>query len=210
MPLTRYLPHVAVATFAVVGLPALIASAVQALLGLGGVLSVVLAMALSILFARAGSALWMRRPGSRDIVFGDLMVWGWLRRMRAERRLAEAEQLLGRSGLSVGRRGELLRALAAGLEARDSYTHGHSQRVARHSEAIARAIGLPREQVAKVRTAAAVHDVGKIKTPREILTKPGRLTQAELAVMQRHACEGAQMVSRLGDAELTAMVQSHH
>src|SRR5215210_1882244 len=208
--LPRYLPQVALATFAVAGLPALTASAVQAASGLPAGLGIVLAMLLSILFARAGSALWMRRPGSSDIVFGDLMVWGWLRRMRAERRLAEAEQLLGRSGLSVARRAKLLETLAAGLEARDAYTHRHSNRVARHSEAVARAMGLPREQVAKVRTAAAVHDVGKIKTPREILTKPGRLTQRELAVMQRHARAGAEMVSGLGDGEVTAMVQSHH
>src|SRR5215210_1266179 len=189
--LPRYLPQVALATFAVAGLPALTASAVQAASGLPAGLGIVLAMLLSILFARAGSALWLRR-------------------MRAERRLAEAEQLLGRSGLSVARRAKLLETLAAGLEARDSYTHRHSNRVARHSEAVARAMGLPREQVAKVRTAAAVHDVGKIKTPREILTKPGRLTQRELAVMQRHARAGAEMVSGLGDGEVTAMVQSHH
>src|SRR4051812_24428406 len=91
----RYLPQVALATFAVAGLPALIASAAQAALGLPSLASILLAMLLSVVFARAGAALWMRRPGSRDIVFGDLMVWGWLRRMRAERRLAEAEQLLG-------------------------------------------------------------------------------------------------------------------
>ena len=210
MRLTRYLPHVAVATFAVVGLPALIASAVQALLGLGGVLSVVLAMALSILFARAGSALWMRRPASRDIVFGDLMVWGWLRRMRAERRLTRVEQLLGHGELSSVRRTELLKTLASGLEARDSYTHGHSKRVARHAEAIARGMGLSREQVAKIRTAASVHDVGKIRTPRAILSKPGALSDRERSVMERHVAKGAEMVLGLGDAEITAMVRSHH
>src|SRR5215212_6223225 len=210
MPLTRYLPHVAVATFAVVGLPALIASAVQALLGLGGVLSVVLAMALSILFARAGSALWMRLPASRDIVLGDLRVRGWLRRMRAERRLTRVEQLLGHGELSSVRRTELLKTLASGLEARDSYTHGHSKRVARHAEAIARGMGLSREQVAKIRTAASVHDVGKIRTPRAILSKPGALSDRERSVMERHVAKGAEMVLGLGDAEITAMVRSHH
>jgi putative nucleotidyltransferase with HDIG domain len=207
----RYLPQVALATFAVAGLPAVIASAAQAGFGLPPLGSIVLAMGLSLVFARAGSALWMRRPGSRDIVFGDLMVWGWLRRMRAERRLAEAEELLGRGDeLPVKERRELLKTLAAGLEARDSYTHGHSQRVARYSEAIAKGMGLPSELVAKVRTAAAVHDVGKIRTPRHILTKPGRLDDSEQRVMQEHVRDGAEMVSGLGDPEITAMVMEHH
>jgi putative nucleotidyltransferase with HDIG domain len=207
---TRYLPQVALATFAVAGLPALIVSGLQAAVRLPALVAIVLAMVLSVLIARLGAALWMRRPGSRDIVFGDLMVWGWLRRMRAERRLAEAEELLGSGELPLARRAELLKTLAAGLEARDAYTHGHSNRVARYSEAIARAMGLSREQVAQVRTAAAVHDVGKIRTPREILTKPGRLDDAELAVMQRHVRDGAEMVSGLGDPEITAMVMGHH
>jgi putative nucleotidyltransferase with HDIG domain len=207
----RYLPQVALATFAVAGLPALIASAAQAAFGLPALASIALAMLLSVVFARVGAALWMRRPGSRDIVFGDLMVWGWLRRMRAERRLLEAEQLLGADDeLPLARRAELLKTLAAGLEARDSYTHGHSNRVARHSEAIARDMGLSRELVAKVRAAAAVHDVGKIRTPRDILTKPGRLTDAEQAVMQLHVRDGAEMVAGLGDPEVTAMVMGHH
>ncbi len=207
---TRYLPQVALATFAVAGLPALIVSGLQAAVRLPAILAIMLAMLLSVLIARLGAALWMRRPGSRDIVFGDLMVWGWLRRMRAERRLAEAEELLGSGELPLSRRAELLKTLAAGLEARDAYTHGHSNRVARHSEAIARAMGLSREHVAKVRTAAAVHDVGKIRTPRAILTKPGRLDDAELAVMQRHVRDGAEMVSGLGDPEIPAMVMGHH
>jgi putative nucleotidyltransferase with HDIG domain len=207
---TRYLPQVAVATFAVAGLPALIVSGLQAAVRLPALAAIVLAMLLSVVIARLGAALWMRRPGSRDIVFGDLMVWGWLRRMRAERRLAEAEELLGSGELPLSRRAELLKTLAAGLEARDAYTHGHSNRVARYSEAIARSMGLSREQVAKVRTAAAVHDVGKVKTPREILTKAGRLDDPELAVMKRHVRDGAEMVAGLADPEITAMVMGHH
>jgi hypothetical protein len=72
--LNRCLPHVAAATFAVVGLPALAASAVQAAAGLPAVAGMGLAVALSVAFASAGSAAWSRRPESRDLVFGDLMV----------------------------------------------------------------------------------------------------------------------------------------
>jgi HD-GYP domain-containing protein (c-di-GMP phosphodiesterase class II) len=64
--------------------------------------------------------------------------------------------------------------------------------------------------VAKIRAAALVHDIGKINIPRPILTKPGSLTDAEFALVKRHATDGAAMVASLGDAELTAIVRSHH
>ena len=80
------------------------------------------------------------------------------------------------------------------------YTHGHSRRVARHSERIARELGLPPEQVARIRAAALVHDIGKINVPRPILTKPGRLTEEEFALVKRHPGDGAAMVAALGDS----------
>ena len=168
----RWLPLAIVATAFVVIVPAL---AVWAIVPPGEVallaVSVPLGMLLSVLAANLGTALWKRTPGSRDMVFADLMLWGWLRRSRTERRLAHAETLLGdgAQNLSV----EALTELSALLEARDSYTYGHSQRVTRHAERIARAMGLPDADVARVRTAAALHDVGKLHTPREILNKPG-------------------------------------
>ena len=123
---------------------------------------------------------------------------GRLRRLRAERRLARAETLLedGAEGLSV----QALSSLSALLEARDRYTSGHSQRVTRHAERIAKAMGLSPAEVAKVRTAAALHDVGKLHTPREILNKPDRLTDEEFAVIKRHPGDGAAMAqARLPD-----------
>jgi HD-GYP domain-containing protein (c-di-GMP phosphodiesterase class II) len=71
-------------------------------------------------------------------------------------------------------------------------------------------MGLPREQVAKIRAAGAIHDVGKIKTPIEVLHKEGRLTPEEYAVVKDHPSDGAEMVAALDDPELTAMVRHHH
>jgi putative nucleotidyltransferase with HDIG domain len=205
----RWLPLALLATAFVVIAPAL---AVWAVLPPGEpallVISVPLGMLLSVLAARLGTALWKRTPGSRDIVFADLMLWGWLRRCRTERRLAQAETLLGRDaeGMSV----EALTRLSALLEARDGYTYGHSQRVTRHAERIARAMGLSGTDVAKVRTAAALHDVGKLHTPREILNKPGRLTEEEFEVIRRHPGDGAAMATGLGDPMIIAMIRHHH
>jgi len=205
----RWLPLALLATASVVIAPAL---AVWAIVPRGEaallLLSVPLGMLLSVLAARLGTALWKRAPGSRDIVFADLMLWGWLRRCRTERRLARAETLLGADaeGMSV----EALTRLSALLEARDSYTYGHSQRVTRHAERIARAMGLGADDVAKVRTAAALHDVGKLHTPRDILNKPGRLTEEEFAAIRRHPGDGAAMATSVGDPAIAAMIRHHH
>lgn len=112
--------------------------------------------------------------------------------------------------LTRERRAELLSELAAQLESRDPYTHGHSRRVARHAVIIAVRLGLAELQVATVRAAAALHDVGKINTPRAVLHKPGRLTDVELALIELHPVDGAAIVSTLGDPELIAMVRHHH
>jgi putative nucleotidyltransferase with HDIG domain len=217
-PSKRYLPHAVLATFLVMAPPALAVSAIETSGRPWLVLtSMLLAIGLSVSAASVGSAIWMRRPGSRDLVFGDLMLWGWLRRVRAERRLAEARELLGSDAsevegqqLSRARRCEILQQLGALLEARDAYTHGHTRRVTRHTERIAREMALSPEEVAKVRTAAALHDVGKVHTPREVLTKAGRLTDEEFAVIKRHPVDGAEMVAEIGDPEITAMVRHHH
>ena len=80
----------------------------------------------------------------------------------------------------------------------------------RHAERIATTMGLSSGEVAKVRTAAALHDVGKLHTPRSILNKPGRLTDSEFALIKRHPADGAAMASGIGDPEITAMIRHHH
>jgi hypothetical protein len=139
------------------------------------------------------------------------MLWGWLRRCWTERRLTRARELYEsarKAGATVDI--DLLTTLSGLLQARDRQTHGHGQRVARHAGRIARAMHLSPVEIAKIRTAAVVHDVGKLHTPREILNNPGRLTDAEFAVIMRHPAEGAQMLADAGDPELAAMVRHHH
>jgi putative nucleotidyltransferase with HDIG domain len=207
----RFLPHALAATFVVMVLPALVVSRIDtSSRPWVVVLTVLLAMALSVAAASAGAAIWKRHPGSKDIVFGDLMLWGWFRRVRAERRLNRAREILGHTAAGSERRCEVLEQLGALLEARDAYTHGHTRRVTRHAERVAREMDLSPAHVAKVRTAASIHDVGKLHTPREVLTKPDRLTDEEYEIVKKHPVEGAAMVAEMGDAEITAMVRHHH
>jgi HD domain-containing protein len=62
----------------------------------------------------------------------------------------------------------------------------------------------------EVRAAAAVHDIGKVRVPPDVLEKPGRLTSAKFELVKRHADVGAEIVACLGDPELTAIVRHHH
>jgi HD domain len=227
---TRYLPHAVLATMVVALLPIAVVWSARA----GRVISspwlcVCVTVSLSLIASAAGSWYWKRRPGSGDVVFSDLLLWGWLRRVRVEHQLDDATKALGLDSpagslhtdadrthpsnvfpASTDHRLELLTRLADALEAHDPYVDGHSRRVARHATMVARKLGLPADEVAKVGRAAAVHDVGKLRLPREILMKPGTLTAAEFEVLKRHSTEGAEMVACLGDPELTAIVRHHH
>jgi len=107
---------------------------------------------------------------------------------------------------------ELLQLMAASIEARDPYTSGHSQRVARYSRVIARLAGLNGRKVDQIGTAALLHDVGKIHEEfAPILRKPGRLTDSEFEVMKTHSVKGAALVRKVTHfAELVPMVRGHH
>jgi putative nucleotidyltransferase with HDIG domain len=107
---------------------------------------------------------------------------------------------------------ELLELMVAAIEARDAYTSGHSRRVAKASEIIARALGLAPADVERVTVAALLHDVGKIDERfGPILAKEGRLTPEEWDVMKQHPVRGAELVgllSRLRD--IVPSVRHHH
>jgi putative nucleotidyltransferase with HDIG domain len=209
--LARYLPLSVGVTLAVTALPLVVISQLgPARTPLHVALHVVAAVALSVVLARLLAALWERHEQSSDLVFGDLLLWGWARRALAERRLDDATREIETPEIADEGRVALLRRMSTLLEARDPYTHGHSRRVARHAERIAIELGLPGELVAKIRAAALVHDIGKINVPRSILNKPDKLTDGEFALVKRHAADGAALVAALDDPELTAIVRHHH
>ena len=88
-------------------------------------------------------------------------------------------------------------AMAAALDARDQLTAGHTQRVAEYGIGIGRSLGLPPRQLRRLRTAAMLHDLGKIGTPDAVLKKPGSLTPEEYEVIKRHAAYTRTIVHNL-------------
>jgi putative nucleotidyltransferase with HDIG domain len=215
-----YLPQVILATTVVAVLPAVAVWSVRASgLITSYVLVALLGVALSLIGSYLGRVVWQKRPGSRNLLFSELMVWGYLHRRYTERRLNSARAVLGAlshaqdgmaDGLSAERQARLLEQFARALDARDPRTYGHSRRVARYSWMMATRMSLTREQVARIRTAAAIHDIGKIKTPDSVLNKQGALSDEEYGVMKEHAADGALMAVALHDDELTSIVRHHH
>ncbi|MFZ5767189.1 MAG: PocR ligand-binding domain-containing protein [Bacillota bacterium] len=104
-----------------------------------------------------------------------------------------------------------VRALAAALEAKDVYTRGHSQRVARWARACARVLGLGAEEQEQVYLAGLLHDLGKIGVREGILLKPGRLDEEEMKEMQGHPVVGAKILEPARfPAAVIAAVRHHH
>src|SRR5512135_3579960 len=155
--LNKYLPLVALTTLWVAVCPTF---AVWLLRDAGviasPIVSILLASALALAASYVGGAIWKTRPGAGDLLFSDLLIWGWLRRRRSERQLANTVGLLAgidaTRDMSREQREQMLLRLAASLEAADPHTHGHSRRVARHAVMIAKRMGLSRHEIDKVRT----------------------------------------------------------
>ena len=72
------------------------------------------------------------------------------------------------------------------IEAKDRYTAGHTERVAKYAAYVGEELKLSTARLEHLRYAALLHDVGKLAVPRRILNKPGRLTEDEYAIVQRH------------------------
>jgi HD-GYP domain-containing protein (c-di-GMP phosphodiesterase class II) len=96
------------------------------------------------------------------------------------------------------------------LEERDAELNGHGVRVAGHAERIARAMGLPAPAIGRVRVAARLHDLGKVWIPRDILDKPGPLTDAEWSQVRRHPQVAARLFRHADLYELADIVLAHH
>ena len=212
--LRRYAGYAVAVTFLIAGFPLWVALTFGA--RYGGFASLV-SVALSIGLAQIGNRMWQRHPGSRDIVFNDLMMWGFVRRLRSQRGVSDKAKRLGliskdaqTSKLTLDERVRVLKKLAVALEDGDPYTHGHSQRVAHHSYMIAKAMRLPRREQEKIRLAGLVHDVGKLHVSKEIINKPGFLNDEEYEAIKTHSAIGAEMVAILDDPEITRMVREHH
>jgi len=106
---------------------------------------------------------------------------------------------------------QTVEVLALAVEGRDPYTAGHQKRTALLSLAIARRMGLDEEICEGIYLAAAIHDVGKITVPTEILSRPGKLHDIEFALVKTHAEEGYRILKKVDFPwRIAETVRQHH
>jgi diguanylate cyclase (GGDEF)-like protein/putative nucleotidyltransferase with HDIG domain len=137
---------------------------------------------------------------------------------RSAQKLREAAETIQTQNVSLEQANRLLKerstaameSLSATVDARDSYTAGHSRRVQQLALAIGRELGLSQAELDLLGHAALFHDIGKLAIPDAILLKPASLTPDEWALMQRHAEEGARIIDRLGFLQDAVPAIRHH
>jgi HD-GYP domain-containing protein (c-di-GMP phosphodiesterase class II) len=118
---------------------------------------------------------------------------------------AEAAERNLRAGLV-----NTVHALARAVDAKDGYTHSHSQRVARYAGALAVEVGITGERLEMIRTAGVLHDVGKIGISDAVLLKPGPLDTDEFDDMKRHSELARDIIAGAGMLEIATWVLHLH
>ncbi len=154
------------------------------------------------------AVLWLRFSRNQDAVVLLNRARRLFQRLGARRdlrdvtsRVASLEQLFLEVVADWGR----------SLESSDTYTYGHSGRVAQYAEAVATALGLDQFGLMTIRVGAYLHDIGKMRVPHEILNKPGRLTPEEMAIMQMHPLWGLELVAGIEFPwGVKPIIRSHH
>jgi PAS domain S-box-containing protein/putative nucleotidyltransferase with HDIG domain len=126
-------------------------------------------------------------------------------RVQAQQALMERELQLERLLNGV------VEALTSAVEMRDPYTSGHQYRVAQLATAVAAELGWEKTRLDYLRTAALLHDIGKVVVPSEILTKPARLSDSELSLIKEHAAAGGRILSSVEfTGPVCAAIEQHH
>jgi diguanylate cyclase (GGDEF)-like protein/putative nucleotidyltransferase with HDIG domain len=137
---------------------------------------------------------------------------------KSAQKLRQAAETIQTQNVSLEQANRLLKerstaameSLSATVDARDSYTAGHSRRVQQLALAIGREMGLSQAELDLLGHAALFHDIGKLAIPDAILLKPASLTEGEWELMQRHADEGARIIDRLGFLNDAVPAIRHH
>jgi len=104
-----------------------------------------------------------------------------------------------------------VRALVQAIEEKDTYTRGHSERVAKIAVEVARKLGLPELEIEYLRFGSILHDVGKIGIPESIVRSPKQLTSAEFKIIQKHPLKGVEILQPISFIkDHMYLIRNHH
>lgn len=106
---------------------------------------------------------------------------------------------------------EVTMALSQTIDAKDKYTKGHSNRVAKYSRMLAASLGEDEKEQEKIYYVALLHDIGKIGVPNAIINKPGKLTDEEYAIIKTHPVIGSDILKTISSIpEISIGARYHH
>jgi putative nucleotidyltransferase with HDIG domain len=155
--------------------------------------------------AFVGADIELLREMADDISFGVETLQ--VRQCRTEM----AQDLLAANERLEGLLRSIIETMGVVVEVRDPYTMGHQRRVARLAMDIATEIDMPERLVSWIEITGLLHDIGKLPVPTEILSKPGRLSAAELAIIQQHPETGHEILQRIDFGwPVAEVVLQHH
>ena len=154
-----------------------------------------------------GAMDFIKKPFVPEVLV--LRVQHTIELVRLQRSLADEVDKKAREveSLSIS----VVQTLAEAIDAKDTYTNGHSGRVARYAREIARRYGYPERRQTEIFMMGLLHDVGKIGIPDAIINKPGRLTKEEYAQIQKHPELGDRILKRIKEMpKLSVGARWHH
>ena len=162
------------------------------------------------LISKSGEAIWVR-SSSRPIFRGNKIMGlrgiftDISKRKEAEEQLKKNFEKLQKSTNGI------IQAMALTVETRDPYTSGHQVRVAKLATMIAGEMNLSPDQAEGIKMAAAIHDIGKISVPAEILSKPSRLSDIEFQLIKIHPEAGYNIVKDIEFPQpIATIILQHH
>jgi putative two-component system response regulator len=142
---------------------------------------------------------------ARAIEYRNLILDNKEYQRNLEKKLAEQTEEIQKTFINT------VMALVNALEAKDEYTHGHSERVTDIAIKIALELGIDETNVEKIRLAGLLHDIGKIGVREHILNKPGKLTEEEFEQVKTHSKIGEHILRPvIKDKDILDMVIHHH
>ena len=163
---------------------------------------------------QAGGIDYVAKPFQAEEVLARVRTHLQLRRMQQhlESLVEERTQALQASQQQYhGMLVQTIQAIAMTVEKRDPYTAGHQYRVSQLADAIAERLGLDKDAREGLRLGAMIHDIGKIYVPAEILNRPGRLSDIEMALVRTHPEVGREITATVAFPwPVAEMILQHH
>ncbi len=154
-----------------------------------------------------GAEDFIRKP-----IFPDVLLHRIRRIIELDRtHKSLAQQIEARASELESLSRHVVQTLAAAIDAKDTYTNGHSDRVASYSREIAKRYGYSEKEQVDIYMMGLLHDVGKIGIPDEIINKPGRLTDSEFATIKTHPEVGDRILKKVKEMpKLSVGARWHH